>query len=92
MERQMTTELNATGVAPLVELDGVAYSCRTGSGPVKALKRASGGFRRGHCYAIVGRSGSGKSTLLSLMAGLGRRETGTIRFEGRSLADLDRDG
>ncbi|MCL6580900.1 MAG: ABC transporter ATP-binding protein [Firmicutes bacterium] len=76
---------------PLIELDGVAYTYRTPGAPVQAVRRATGAFRRGRVHALMGRSGSGKSTLLSLMAGLDLPTEGEIRFEGVSLARLDRD-
>ena len=41
--------------------------------------------------AIVGPSGSGKSTLLNLLGGLLPPTDGTVRFEGKSLAELDAD-
>lgn len=43
----------------------------------------------GATYAIVGPSGSGKTTLLGLCAGLDRPTTGTVRFEGALLNDMD---
>ncbi len=38
--------------------------------------------------AVLGPSGSGKSTLLHLIAGLERPDRGSIRWQGRDLADL----
>ena len=39
----------------------------------------------GQCVALIGPNGAGKTTLLKTLAGLVRRETGTIRFHGREV-------
>lgn len=44
----------------------------------------------GKTVGLLGPNGSGKSTLLRLLAGLRRPDTGTIRYDGTSLADLGR--
>lgn len=45
-------------------------------------------FSSGSSYAITGASGSGKSTLLHLLAGLDLPTSGTVAYDGQSLADL----
>jgi len=42
----------------------------------------------GEFLAIEGRSGSGKSTLLHLMGALDATDSGSIRFEGRDIAQM----
>src|SRR6186713_2422678 len=39
----------------------------------------------GEFVAIVGYSGAGKTTLMSLLAGLIRPDTGSVRLEGREM-------
>lgn len=45
-------------------------------------------FQRGKMYAILGASGSGKTTFLSLIAGLDQPKTGTVLYNGESLAKI----
>jgi putative ABC transport system ATP-binding protein len=40
--------------------------------------------------AVFGPSGSGKTTLLTLAAGLMRADAGSVRFEGRDLAEMSK--
>ena len=48
-------------------------------------------IRQGETLALVGESGSGKTTIGRAIARLLEEKDGTIRFEGRSLADLGKD-
>lgn len=43
---------------------------------------------KGETVALLGRNGAGKSTTLKSIAGLVRPSSGTIRFDGRSIAGL----
>jgi ATP-binding cassette subfamily B protein len=56
-----------------------------------ALSDVSFTIHPGETIAIVGENGSGKSTLVKLIAGIYKPESGTIRIDGRSLADHDMD-
>ena len=46
-------------------------------------------IHRGECLVILGRSGSGKSVALRQLNGLEKPETGSIRFDGIDLMDLE---
>lgn len=48
--------------------------------------------RPGRIVALVGGSGSGKTTILRLIGGLLQPSQGAVVFEGRGLAELDREG
>ncbi|WP_238323797.1 ABC transporter ATP-binding protein [Acidithiobacillus caldus] len=49
------------------------------------------GLHRGEFVAVLGESGVGKSTLLHIVAGLDRKDGGTLCFAGQDLDALDDD-
>ncbi len=59
------------------------------SGAPMVLKDVELTVREGESVAVVGVSGTGKSTLLNILGALDRSTDGTVRLEGRDLADLD---
>lgn len=75
----------------MLEARSVSYTYHTKYQTVAAVKDVSAKFEAGKFYAIIGPSGSGKTTLLALLAGLGIPDTGSVTFQGRSTAELDRD-
>ena len=56
-----------------------------------ALTDVSVEIRRGEVIALVGENGSGKTTLAKLLAGLYEPCSGEVTWDGRSLADVDRE-
>ena len=75
----------------LLVADRVSYVYRTRQQAVWAVKDVSYIFEAGKVYAIVGKSGCGKTTLISTLAGLHLPTMGDIRYEGKSVFDLNRD-
>ena len=57
-------------------------------GKSHVLTDATLDVRDGEIVALLGRNGAGKSTLLKTLAGLVPPASGTIQFEGRSIAGL----
>lgn len=52
---------------------------------VAALDGASIFVEAGEIVGLVGPNGSGKSTLLNAVSGFGRADSGSVRFDGRSI-------
>ncbi len=70
---------------PIIEVRGVVKKFEKGLIP--ALNGAELMVQRGEFIAIVGRSGCGKSTLLHLLGALDAPDAGSIRVNGRDLAE-----
>jgi phospholipid/cholesterol/gamma-HCH transport system ATP-binding protein len=69
----------------LVEMAGVHFAY----GERRVFDGLSLRIPRGKVVAILGVSGSGKTTLLRLIGGQIRPDKGTVRVEGRNVAELD---
>ena len=55
---------------------------------VEVLKNLNLEVQKRDTVAVVGQSGSGKSTLLSLLAGLDRQTSGSLKLHGKELGKL----
>lgn len=73
---------------PLIRLEGVSRTFRSGEVEVKALREADLAINQGDYLSIMGPSGSGKSTLLNITALLDRHTAGAYQFEGRDVGRL----
>ena len=58
---------------------------------IQVLKDVSLKVSAGEFAVIQGSSGSGKSTLLSLLSGLDRPDSGTVRIQDQDITDLSED-
>ncbi|MEW4568184.1 ABC transporter ATP-binding protein [Tautonia sp. JC769] len=72
-------------------LQGEALVKTYPDGDVKALRGVSLAVNAREFVAITGPSGCGKSTLLHLLGGLDRPTSGTVRYKGTPLSQLDLD-
>lgn len=82
--------MSEASATPAIEMDHV--SCRFISGDGKAmlaLQDLSLSVARGEFCAIVGPTGCGKSTTLSLVTGLLKPTTGTVRVMGQPVDGID---
>ena len=53
---------------------------------VKALDNVSFNIRRGAVHALIGENGAGKSTLIKILAGIYKKDSGTITLDGKEVA------
>jgi putative ABC transport system ATP-binding protein len=74
--------------APIIAVEGLRKSLRTGSTTVDILHGLDFTIARGEFVAIMGASGSGKSTLLGLLAGLDNPTAGNVRWQGTAISYL----
>ena len=82
--------------APLLEVENLSrhYAVRRGLilprrvGTVRAVDGVSFTLARGETLALVGESGCGKSTTARLVLRLVEPTTGTVRFQGEDITDL----
>jgi peptide/nickel transport system ATP-binding protein len=78
----------------LLEVSDLRVTLTTAHGPADALRGVSFTLERGATLGLIGESGCGKSmTALALMGLLpdGAGVSGSMRFEGRELSELDED-
>lgn len=70
---------------PLLQIDDVSVLF----GERQVLRDISLTIRSGETIAVIGESGCGKTVLLKTMIGLISPTSGTVRFKGRDLAELN---
>jgi ABC-type bacteriocin/lantibiotic exporter with double-glycine peptidase domain len=68
-------------------MDEVSFTYPGSGRPV--LDKVNITVEAGEFVAVVGPSGAGKSTLIRLLLGLMRPSSGSVRFDGRELSELD---
>ncbi len=69
-----------------IEVQGVSFEYRAGSGPVLAVKDASFTVAPSEFLCIVGPSGCGKTTILNMLAGFLSPTRGAILIGGKQVA------
>ncbi|KQW78274.1 ABC transporter ATP-binding protein [Devosia sp. Root413D1] len=79
----MTTETiaadSASQAAPLVEMNDISIAF----GGIRAVDHASIDLYPGEVVGLLGHNGAGKSTLIKVLSGAYKRDSGTIRIDGR---------
>jgi lipoprotein-releasing system ATP-binding protein len=69
--------------------NGLTREFHEGGKTLQVLRDAEFEVRAGERIAIVGESGSGKTTLLQLLGGLDLPTRGTVRVQGRDIAQMN---
>lgn len=75
----------------IITVEHVSKAVTDSTGTLDILRDIDFTLAPRETVAIVGASGSGKSTLLSIIAGLDRPTSGTVRLAGQDLFVLDED-
>jgi lipoprotein-releasing system ATP-binding protein len=74
---------------PLLALESLAKSFRSGAEEVRVLTGVDLVIDQGTSVVITGESGSGKTTLLNLVAGLDSPTSGRVLVDGTEVSRLD---
>jgi putative ABC transport system ATP-binding protein len=75
----------------MIEVNNLRKEYCDGDVKTIALDGVSFNITKGEFVAIMGPSGSGKSTLMHIMGFLDRPSSGTFKFEGQGIEELDDD-
>ena len=75
---------------PLIRFRGVGKTFQVDGKPVEAVRGIDLEVQRGEFITLVGPSGCGKSTLLNMTAGLLRPSVGSVHYDGREVAGVNR--
>lgn len=78
-------------MTPILDVQRLTKTYRTGAGTLTVLKEISFALPQGATCSILGPSGSGKTTLLGLCAGLDRPSSGSVLLNGKSIGEMDED-
>ncbi len=76
---------------PIIEARQLTKSYTIDDRRIQVLDDVSLSIRAGEFAVIQGSSGSGKSTLLSLLSGLDRPDSGTVRIQDQDITTLNED-
>jgi putative ABC transport system ATP-binding protein len=87
--RAMERAPEAAAPPPVILLEQLDKTYRTGDVEVNALRGVSLDIPRGQLVAIMGASGSGKSTLMNILGMLDHPTAGRYLLEGVSVDSLD---
>ena len=74
-------------ITPVISATDLTRIFGSGETAVSAVNGISLEVRSGEFLAVTGRSGSGKTTFLNLLSGLDQPTKGSVRFQGRDLAE-----
>ncbi|PTY04917.1 macrolide ABC transporter ATP-binding protein [Opitutaceae bacterium EW11] len=81
--------MNAIPPRPLISLERLTKTYGQGDAAFQALRGVDLTVRAGEFVAIMGPSGSGKSTLMNILGCLDTPTTGSYRYDGIAVQELD---
>jgi len=87
----MTADLAPVGPLPVIDLQDVTKTYRTGSLTEQAVRGVTLSIRPGEYAAIMGPSGSGKSTLMHILGCLDPLTTGRYLLAGQDVSQMSDD-
>ncbi len=67
---------------PIIEISAVSKTYASGFTALKTIDLAIG---RGEIFALLGPNGAGKTTLISIICGIVRASSGSVRIDGRDI-------
>ncbi len=73
---------------PMIQVENLCKRFETKGGTVEAAKNISFSIEKGEIFGIIGLSGAGKSTLVRCLNLLERPTSGTVKVNGKNLAEL----
>ena len=76
----------------ILETAGLTKIYGSGRTAVKAVDNVSMSIERGELVLLMGPSGSGKTTLLTLISGLIKPTSGSVRIDGIEISDKNQKG
>jgi putative ABC transport system ATP-binding protein len=83
--------MSSPAPTPLIEVRSLTKTFGVGDGAFQALRGIDLSIKQGEFVAIIGPSGTGKSTLMNVLGCLDVPTTGTYRYQGIAVENLDND-
>ena len=77
------------GIQTILSVRNISKTFDTGKEKTAAVKDCSLRVRHGEIVALLGKSGSGKTTVLHIIAGLLKKDAGSIVFNGTAIEKND---
>jgi iron complex transport system ATP-binding protein len=84
----VTQPARQTEPAPLLEVEGVSVTYRSGGREIRALNNASLSLAAGEVVGLVGPNGSGKTTLVRVVTAVVRPNAGRVVVAGRDVSRM----